>query len=228
MNRGEEMQALQIFNNDDFGLVRMVEVNGKTMFVGIDIALALGYKKPNDAITRHCKGYVKHGVPTKGGIQEMNVIPEGDIYRLSAKSELPGAEKFESWIFDEVIPSIRKTGTYSVQPTNALEALQQTVKVLTDHENRINKLDEKIDNEIRLTYNQAKEIQFAVSRKVVELLGGKGTEDYKNLKASYFQQLHRDLKERLGVPSYRDIRRLDFENAMAYIRAWLPKVQKSA
>jgi prophage antirepressor-like protein len=155
-------------------------------------------------------------------------IPENIFYRLAMKAKNETAERFQAKVCDEILPSIRKTGTYSVQPANALEALQQTVKVLTDHENRINQLDEKIDNEIRLTYNQQAEVQFAISRRVVELLGGKDTADYRNLKGSYFSQLHRDLKERLGVPSYRDIRRLDFDNAIAYIRAWLPKVQKSA
>lgn len=166
--------------------------------------------------------------PTSGENISEIFIPENIFYLLAMKANNETAVAFQMKVANEILPSIRKTGTYSAQPKNALEALQQTVKVLTDHEVRINELGEKINNEIRLTYNQAKEIQFAVSRKVVELLGGKNTEDYKNLKGSYFQQLHRDLKERLGVPSYRDIRRLDFENAMAYIRTWLPRVQKSA
>lgn len=106
------MNNLQIFNNQEFGQVRIVEIGGKPYAVGIDIAKALGYKNPNDAIVRHCKGYVKHAVPTKGGTQQMNVIPEGDIYRLAANSELPGAERFERWIFDEVLPTIRKHGAY--------------------------------------------------------------------------------------------------------------------
>ncbi|NEZ46121.1 transporter [Clostridium niameyense] len=103
---------LQIFKHDQFGQIRWVKINEKDYAVGIDIAKALGYKNPNDAISRHCKGYVKHAVPTNSGVQQMNVIPEGDIYRLTAKSELPGAEKFESWIFDQVLPTIRKTGGY--------------------------------------------------------------------------------------------------------------------
>lgn len=106
------MNELQIFNNPEFGEIRTVRVDGKPYFVGIDIAKALGYKNPNDAITRHCKGCVKHAVPTKSGVQQMNVIPKGDIYRLAANSELPGAEKFESWIFDEVLVSVNEHGAY--------------------------------------------------------------------------------------------------------------------
>lgn len=106
------MSNIQIFNNPYFGQVRWVKIDSKDYAIGKDVAKCLGYKNPNDAVTRHCKGVVKHVVPTNSGEQLMNVIPEGDIYRLTAKSELPGAEKFESWIFDEVLPQIRQTGGY--------------------------------------------------------------------------------------------------------------------
>lgn len=114
----------------------------------------------------------------------------------------------------------------SIKSVSSLEALQQTVKVLSEHENRINQLDDKVNNQITVTYFQAKEIQFAVAGRVIELLGGKGSLDYKELKGSYFQQLHHDLKDRLGVPSYRDIRKIDYDAALAYIKAWLPKASE--
>ncbi|OZV12279.1 hypothetical protein CIW83_09270 [Tissierella sp. P1] len=106
------MNDLQIFKNEEFGEIRTVLIEGKPYFVGIDIARALGYSNPSKAIIQHCKGVTKMGIPSKGGIQETNVIPEGDIYRLITKSELPSAEKFETWVFDEVLPSIRKHGAY--------------------------------------------------------------------------------------------------------------------
>lgn len=108
------MNELQIFNNQKFGEIRTIDIDGKTYFVARDVAKALGYAKPENAVLAHCKGTLKRGIPTKGGKQLMNVIPEGDLYRLVANSELPAAEEFESWIFDEVIPTIRKTGTYSI------------------------------------------------------------------------------------------------------------------
>lgn len=119
------MNELMIFNNPEFGEIRTITEDGKTLFCGSDVAKALGYKRPNEAITAHCKGTVKRRTPTKGGEQEMLFIPEGDIYRLAAKSELPGADKFESWIFDEVLPSIRKTGGYALPKDypSALRAL---------------------------------------------------------------------------------------------------------
>lgn len=82
--------------------------------MGKDVAAALGYKNPSKALSDHCKGVTKRDLPTNGGVQTMNFIPEGDLCRLAAKSELPGAAEFESWIFDEVIPSVLHTGAYSV------------------------------------------------------------------------------------------------------------------
>lgn len=79
-----------------------------------DVAKALGYARPNDAVSAHCRATVKYSIPISGKLQEVNFIPEGDIYRLVVKSQLPSAERFESWIFDEVIPSIRKHGVYAV------------------------------------------------------------------------------------------------------------------
>lgn len=108
------MNELQIFENEKFGTIRTLEEDGKVLFCAKDVAAALGYKDTTNAIKQHCKGVVKRHLPTAGGKQETNFIPEGDIYRLAAKSELPGAEEFESWIFDEVLPSIRKTGAYVV------------------------------------------------------------------------------------------------------------------
>lgn len=108
------MNELQIFNNNEFGQVRTITENGRTLFCGADVAKALGYRNPSKALSDHCKGVTKRYTPTVSGKQEMNFIPEGDVYRLAARSELPGADKFESWIFDEVLPSIRETGTYTL------------------------------------------------------------------------------------------------------------------
>lgn len=111
------MNELQIFENPKFGNIRIITEDSKTLFCGSDVAKALGYKRPNEAIAAHCKGTVKRRTPTKGGEQEMLFIPEGDIYRLAAKSELPGADEFESWIFDEVLPSIHQHGAYMTPET---------------------------------------------------------------------------------------------------------------
>lgn len=107
------MNELQIFRNEKFGEIRTVEENGKVLFCGSDVAKALGYTNPTKAINDHCRGIkARRTNDSLGRQQEINFITEGDIYRLAAKSKLPGADEFESWIFDEVLPSIRKTGGY--------------------------------------------------------------------------------------------------------------------
>lgn len=106
------MEQIEIFKNPEFGSIRVIEENGKCLFCGTDVARALGYVKPQNAISAHCKGALKRGTPTAGGIQEMLFIPEGDVYRLIVHSKLPSAERFERWVFDEVLPSIRKHGAY--------------------------------------------------------------------------------------------------------------------
>lgn len=111
------MNELKIFNSEEFGDIRTTEIDGKPYFVANDVARALGYKRPADAVTAHCKGSVKHRYLTDGGEQELKVIPEGDIYRLTVRSKLPSAEKFERWVFDEVIPSIHQYGAYMTEQT---------------------------------------------------------------------------------------------------------------
>jgi len=112
---------VKIFDNPEFGQVRWIIGDNEFQAVGVDIARALEYANPSKAVIDHCKGITKLGIPSAGGIQETNVITEGDIYRLIFKAaeqsknpEIKArAERFESWIFDEVLPSIRKTGSYS-------------------------------------------------------------------------------------------------------------------
>ncbi|SCJ86921.1 Uncharacterized phage-encoded protein [uncultured Eubacterium sp.] len=106
------MNELQIFKSNQFGQVRVIEEDGKILFCGSDIARALGYANPRKALADHCKGVTKRNTPTTGGVQELSYILEGDLYRLITHSKLPQAERFESWIFDEVLPSIRKHGGY--------------------------------------------------------------------------------------------------------------------
>lgn len=104
---------IQLFNNPRFGDVRTLTEDGNTLFCGSDVARALGYAKPQNAIAAHCKGALKRGIPTNGGMQEMSFIPEGDLYRLITHSKLPDAEKFERWVFEDILPSIRRNGMYA-------------------------------------------------------------------------------------------------------------------
>lgn len=115
------MNDLKIFSNSEFGELGVMLIDGKEYFPATQCATALGYKNPKDAILRHCKGVVKHDLPTNGGTQAVNYIPEGDLYRLIVSSKLSAAEKFERWVFDEVLPSIRKSGGYGAAGSIDLE-----------------------------------------------------------------------------------------------------------
>lgn len=107
---------IQVFNNEQFGALRTYEEDGQVLFCGKDVAKSLGYKNPNKAIGDHCRGITKR-YPIQdslGRTQEAVFITEPDIYRLITHSKLPTAEKFERWVFEEVLPAIRRTGGYMV------------------------------------------------------------------------------------------------------------------
>lgn len=117
---------VQVFDFDDSHVRAVADENGNPLFVAKDVALALGYRDTVNAIKQHCKGVVKHHpIPDRlGRVQNVRVISEGDVYRLIASSKLPSAQRFESWIFDEVVPAVRKHGAYMTE--NVAE------RVLTD------------------------------------------------------------------------------------------------
>lgn len=116
------MADIQVFNHPEFGSIRTLDDGGRTLFCGADIAKALGYSNPRKALTDHCKGVTKCYSPTNSGEQEMNFIPESDLYRLVFSSKLPSAEKFTDWVTTEVLPSIRKNGHY-MTPAALREAI---------------------------------------------------------------------------------------------------------
>ena len=108
---------VQQFQNEEFGNIEILMIDEKPHFPATECAKILGYSRPENAILRHCKGSLKQGVLTNGGNQEKTFIPEGDLYRLIIRSKLPAAERFERWVFDEVLPSIRKYGAYATSNT---------------------------------------------------------------------------------------------------------------
>jgi len=106
---------LQVFTNSEFGELGVIEIEGKLYFPATKCAKILGYSNQKDAISRHCRWVVKRDLPHPQNPQKLlpvNFIPEGDLYRLIARSNLASAERFERWIFDEVLPQIRRTGGY--------------------------------------------------------------------------------------------------------------------
>lgn len=211
------MNELQFFNSEEFGEIRTIEIDGKPYFVGADVAKALGYSNPRKAILDHCKGVTKRDTPTSSGIQSMSYINEGDLYRLIMKSKLPSAEKFESWVMDEVLPTIRKTGSYQ-KPLTTVEQIQVIATGFLDHEERLNRLE----NTMTIDYAQQESIRDLVSSVVIAHLGGKESNAYKEIGKKVFAECNRDIKTYFAVNARNNIPKLRFEESMEYVRNWHP------
>lgn len=116
------MCNLTVFSNSDFGTVRTLEEDGAVLFCAVDVANALGYARPQNAIATHCRYSLKRGAPhpqAPDKLIEMTFIPESDLYRLVFSSKLPTAEKFTDWVTKEVLPSIRKNQQYTLRRTES-------------------------------------------------------------------------------------------------------------
>ena len=138
------MNDIQIFENSEFGRLEVYEINGKPYFPATKCAEVLGYSNSRQAVIDHCKGVTKYDSLTGGGKQTINLIPEGDLYRLIVRSNMPKAQEFERWVFDEVLPRIRQTGTYSQAPKTHAEALLQAVQLLAEQDRKLNHQQEQI------------------------------------------------------------------------------------
>lgn len=231
---------LQIFNNNEFdGSLRVVEVEGKIMFVASDVAKVLGYLRPTHAINKHCRYTSKCSVahPQGKGALEVNIIPEGDVYRLIAHSKLPKAEVFESWVFDEVIPSIRKASSFQ-RPMTQLEILQGAISMLVVQQLELEKIksaqqkqteslkaiNERIDGVNTVRLNGTKRQCFvSLMRRYIAESGStysKGWNDFKiNWNTVYHTNLslgqrwymkEKNLKKKPNIPEYLEAKgRLD-------------------
>lgn len=134
------MNEVKIFNSPQFGEIRTIEVSGQPYFVGNDVALALGYEKPRNAIANHVDSddALKRGILSDGGVQQTTLINESGLYSLIFGSKLPTAKAFKKWVTSEVLPSIRKTGSYiagnsgatTAHPTATVKAKIATAKFL--------------------------------------------------------------------------------------------------
>lgn len=157
---------LQIFNNEQFGQVRVAGTSEQPLFCLSDIAKALGYINPAKAVIDHCKGVTVLETPTSGGMQPIKFGTENDVYRLIMRSKLPDAEKFQDWICEEVLPSIRKHGGY-LTPDKVAEALlnpDTLIQLATSlkHEQEQRRLAEsKADLLEQVTKEQAPKVLFA-------------------------------------------------------------------
>lgn len=122
------------FQFDSMTVRTVMGDDGEPLFVAKDVADALGYQRSRDAIAQHCKGAVKRRLPTASGEQDVTLIPERDVYRLVMRSKLPAAERFEEWVVGEVLPSIRKTGSYSIK--SPVELYQEALELMENDKQR--------------------------------------------------------------------------------------------
>ena len=207
------MSDLQVFNNEMFGDIRTLQIEGKIYFVGKDVAEALGYKRPSDAIAQHCKGTVKHRIVDITGFEQpMNVIPEGDVYRLIIRSKLPSAEKFEVWVFDEVLPTIRQTGKYEIKPKSKEQILSEALLIANGV---IEELNTKIDN-TPITSIQVKQISVQLTMKASQY----------NKSKEIRKHLEKVLKERFEISTFQEIKTKDYDEVLEFIKGYTSPLDK--
>ena len=166
------MEELKLFQSPIFGQVRTVLINGQVMFAATDVAKCLGYANPQKAVRDHCKsaGVNEMDTPTNGGIQKVKFITKGNVVRLVASSELPQAEKVESWIFDEVIPTVLETGGYIASKADdtpeeiMARALTIAQATLAKREERLKQLESETEQQQATIELQEKEIKQAAPK----------------------------------------------------------------
>lgn len=142
------MNELEVFANEEFGSIRTIKIDNEPWFVASDVAKALGYSNPRKAVADHCKGVTKRDTPTSSGIQSISYINEGDMYRLIMRSKLPSAERFEDWVVNEVLPSIRKHGMYATEELiNNPDLLIAVATELKEERQKNSLLEKKIEQD---------------------------------------------------------------------------------
>lgn len=216
------MNQLEIFKNREFGEIRTVTIDGEPWFIGKDVAEALGYgkgKSLNNAVATHVdeedKGVTE--MMTPGGKQNLIIINESGLYSLILSSKLPNAKKFKHWVTSEVLPQIRRTGSYQKRLTPE-EMMRIQLGMVDDHENRI----EHLENTMTIDYGQQQELKKAVNKRVIEILGGKKAPAYKELRKKVFAECNHDIQDYFAVNSRNNIPSLRFENALEYVEGWNP------
>ena len=216
------MNQLEIFKNREFGEIRTVPIDGEPWFIGKDVAEALGYgkgKSLNNAVATHVdeedKGVTE--MMTPGGKQNLIIINESGLYSLILSSKLPNAKKFKHWVTSEVLPQIRRTGSYQKRLTPE-EMMRIQLGMVDDHENRI----EHLENTMTIDYGQQQELKKAVNKRVIEILGGKKAPAYKELSKKVFAECNHDIQDYFAVNSRNNIPSLRFENALEYVEGWNP------
>lgn len=216
------MSELQIFSNEEFGEIRTVQLNNETYFVGKDVAEALGYERATKAIQDHVDSDDKDEVPIRdsiGRMQKTPVITESGLYALIFCSKLESAKRFKHWVTSEVLPSIRKTGSYE------MEQYSPEMKAILMHDKKLVKIDERVtdlENNTTIDYGQQQALGDIVNRVVIEALGGKSSPAYREISKKVFAECNRDLKHYFNVNARNNVPKKRFDEAVEYVKNWEP------
>lgn len=205
--------------------IRTVMVDDEPMFVGKDVAEALGYSNTADALSKHVRTKHKGSsqIATPSGVQTMTVISEPGIYSLIGRSKLKSAERFQDWVHEEVLPSIRKTGSYAMQPMTT----QQQIALIAQGNTELNTKVDTVVSEVHelkeqfgLPAPQAKRLEKVRKKYVVMLLGGFDSNAYRKMSGKVFAEIGRDFKDRFDLPRYDALPMSRFDEAIEYLEHW--------
>lgn len=216
-----EMNNLQIFSNEEFGQVRTAMINGDVWFVGKDVATALGYSNARDALVKHVeaedKGVAK--CDTLGGKQDLVIVNESGLYSLIFGSRMENARRFKHWVTSEVLPAIRKTGHFE------MEHYSPEMQAILMHDKKLIKMDERVtslENTMTIDYAQQQALGEAVNYVVIDALGGKESDAYKEIGKKVFSECNRDLKRYFRVNARNNVQKKRFNEAIEYVQHWQP------
>ncbi len=194
------MNDIKIFNNEEFGDIRTVTIDGEPWFVGKDVADILGYQNGSRDINRHVDEEDRHKVMLFDGNQDKEtiIINESGLYSLILSSKMPNAKKFKHWITSEVLPSIRKTGQYQM-PNLSKE--MQAIVLLDTRTVQMEKRMDKLEFDIPMYGSEADELSNHVKRKGVQILGGKKSEAYRdsNIRSKVYRDIYDQVKREFGL-----------------------------
>lgn len=218
---------LQLFDFEN-KKVRTVEIDDIPYFVGKDVAAILGYIKTADAIRKHIDDEDKgvFTLETPGGKQRVTIINESGLYSLILSSKLPNAKKFKQWVTSEVLPTIRKTGSYQL-PQTPEGQIRLLLESNVHMDERMTNAEEDIallKNKSEIDSTQRFQLQKARNKRAIEVCGGKDSNFYKTRSRKVFMELAHDFKEYFEIPRYDALRKEDFDKAIEFVDGWYPSV----
>ena len=214
------MNDLQIFNNEEFGEVRTAVVNDEPMFCLIDICKALEIKNATDVAKR-----LDEDERTRlnlGRQGETNFITESGLYAVILRSDKPNAKKFRKWVTGEVLPTIRKTGSYN-KPMSTAEKIKLLAQGNEELNERVEKVEDKLDsleNDMPLYGCKIEELKNHISRRAISILDGKNSEAYKDasIRGTVYKDIYRQLKREYGyASSYKSLKRKYLADAHEFV-----------